>query len=382
MKTWTKTKIQGLMRHKTGNYYARLYLGNKEKWVSLRTDILEVAKAKFRTHEDVLAIRENQIRGVVPQAEPFTVGQAVSSYLTRLDNEVALEQLKPGTRGYWKTVLNTIRRSWQEIHKADLFELQVTQMKSSDCKTWAAAYRKTPSKRESRREAGAKCISARYYNNSIFALRSVLAEAVQSGHLSSNPAKDLGVARIPATQLNLPTREQFRAIVKAVRAGTHRTSNAAADMIEFLAFSGCRVGEARRVQWKHINFDQKNIEIRGDPRTGTKNWGTRFVPMIPSMLSLLQQMEKRRHANDPEEPLLKVRDVRGALIRGCNSAKTALICHHDLRHLFATVGIENAVDIPTLATWLGHKDGGTLAMKTYHHLRQLHSEQSAAKIIF
>ena len=43
------------MRHKTGNYYARLYLVNKEKWVSLRTDLLEVAKSKFRTHKDVLA---------------------------------------------------------------------------------------------------------------------------------------------------------------------------------------------------------------------------------------------------------------------------------------------------------------------------------------
>jgi integrase len=382
VKTWTKTKIQGLMRHKSGTYYARLYIGDKEKWVSLRTDILEVAKAKFRTHEDVLAIRETQIRGVVPKAEPFTVGQAVRSYLTRLDNEVALEQLKPGTREYWKTVLNTIRRSWQEIHKVDLFDLQVTQVKSSDCKAWATAYRKTPSKRESRKEAGARYISARYYNNSIFALRSVLAEAVKSGHLSNNPTKDLGVARIPATQLNLPTKEQFRAIVKAVRAGTHRTSNAAADVIEFLAFSGTRVGEARRIQWKHINFAKMKIEVMGDPKTGTKNWGTRSIPIIPSMLSLLRIMEKRRQSTDPDEFVLKLRDVRGALIRGCEEAKAPLVSHHDLRHLFATVSIESNVDIPTVANWLGHKDGGVLAMKTYHHLRDLHSEQSAAKILF
>jgi integrase len=382
MKTWTKTKIQGLMRHKTGNYYARLYLGNKEKWVSLRTDILEVAKSKYRTHDDVLAIRENQVRGVPQQAEPYTVGQAVGSYLTRLDNEVALDQLKPGTREYWKTVLNTIRRSWQEILKVDLFELQVTEVRSSDCKAWATAYRKTPSKRESRKEAGSKCISARYYNNSIFALRSVLAEAVKSGHLSNNPAKDLGVARIPATQLNLPTKEQFRAIVKAVRAGTHRTSNAAGDMIEFLAFSGTRVGEARRIQWKHINFAKMKIEVMGDPKTGTKNWGTRSVPIIPSMLSLLRTMEKRRNSTDSDEFVLKLRDVRGALLRGCEEAQAPQVSHHDLRHLFATVAIESSIDIPTVANWLGHKDGGALAMKTYHHLRDFHSITSATKVTF
>jgi integrase len=37
--------------------------------------------------------------------------------------------------------------------------------------------------------------------------------------------------------------------------------------------------------------------------------------------------------------------------------------HRDLRHLFATVGIEAAIDVPTVSRWLGHEDGGTLAMK-------------------
>ncbi|MBM3832320.1 MAG: hypothetical protein FJ403_03390 [Verrucomicrobia bacterium] len=47
--------------------------------------------------------------------------------------------------------------------------------------------------------------------------------------------------------------------------------------------------------------------------------------------------------------------------------------HHDFRHFFATTCIESGVDIPTISRWLGHKDGGALAMKTYGHLRQEHS---------
>jgi len=35
-----------------------------------------------------------------------------------------------------------------------------------------------------------------------------------------------------------------------------------------------------------------------------------------------------------------------------------------LRHLFATRCIESGVDIPTVSRWLGHKDGGALAMKS------------------
>jgi hypothetical protein len=34
------------------------------------------------------------------------------------------------------------------------------------------------------------------------------------------------------------------------------------------------------------------------------------------------------------------------------------------------------VDIRSISKWLGHKDGGALAMKVYGHLRQEHSFHS------
>ena len=55
---------------------------------------------------------------------------------------------------------------------------------------------------------------------------------------------------------------------------------------------------------------------------------------------------------------------------------------HDLRHLFATRCIESGVDIPTVSKWLGHKDGGALAMRTYGHLRNEHSQKMAKKVKF
>jgi integrase len=58
------------------------------------------------------------------------------------------------------------------------------------------------------------------------------------------------------------------------------------------------------------------------------------------------------------------------------------ITHHDLRHLFATHCIESGVDIPTVSRWLGHKDGGALAMKTYGHLRREHSIAQAQRVSF
>jgi integrase len=60
------------------------------------------------------------------------------------------------------------------------------------------------------------------------------------------------------------------------------------------------------------------------------------------------------------------------------------ITHHDLRHLFATRCIEAGVDVPTVSRWLGHNDGGALAMKVYGHLhlRDSHSAELALKVRF
>jgi integrase len=58
------------------------------------------------------------------------------------------------------------------------------------------------------------------------------------------------------------------------------------------------------------------------------------------------------------------------------------VTHHDLRHLFATRCIESSVDIPTVSRWLGHKDGGALAMRVYGHLRAEHSAQMATRVTF
>ena len=68
--------------------------------------------------------------------------------------------------------------------------------------------------------------------------------------------------------------------------------------------------------------------------------------------------------------------------RAAKKIKMARITHHDLRHFFATVSIESGVDIPTVSRWLGHKDGGALAMRTYGHLRREHSVSQAQKVSF
>jgi len=79
-------------------------------------------------------------------------------------------------------------------------------------------------------------------------------------------------------------------------------------------------------------------------------------------------------------PIFRVKECQKSIDRACKALGIARLTHHDFRHYFATVCIESGVDIPTVSRWLGHVDGGALAMKTYGHLRQEHSLAQAAKV--
>ena len=104
--------------------------------------------------------------------------------------------------------------------------------------------------------------------------------------------------------------------------------------------------------------------------------------MIPDMRKLLDRMRSERQNESLETPVMRVWECQKSLDRASKILGVKRITHHDLRHLFATRSIESGVDIPTVSRWLGHKDGGALAMKTYGHLRNEHSQAMAQKVKF
>jgi integrase len=74
--------------------------------------------------------------------------------------------------------------------------------------------------------------------------------------------------------------------------------------------------------------------------------------------------------------------AKKCLQTACRRLNCEQFTHHDFRHFFATTCIEAGVDIPTVSRWLGHKDGGALAMRLYGHLRQEHSFAAINKVNF
>ena len=104
--------------------------------------------------------------------------------------------------------------------------------------------------------------------------------------------------------------------------------------------------------------------------------------MIPQMREFLGALKKERGAGWASAYVMRVRSCQRAINRAAKALGMARITHHDLRHLFATRCIESGVDIPTVSRWLGHRDGGALAMKVYGHLRDHHSAAMAERVTF
>ncbi len=151
----------------------------------------------------------------------------------------------------------------------------------------------------------------------------------------------------------------------------------AGDLVEGLAYSGARVGEARKICWGYIDFEKNLLTIPGEK---TEN-APRIVPMTAGFRALVERIHGTgMPANDA--PVFRMQNALGSLATACKVVGVPHMTHHDLRHLFATTCIEAGVDIPTVANWLGHADGGALAMKTYGHIRPEHSAVAAKKVSF
>jgi len=358
-KVWQKTQFANLLRYvPSETYFARIRVGGKLIRRSLETTVLSVAKLK-------LADVEKEERSRLENHQQFESGKATFSdllteYRTRLE---ANHSIKPRTRTYYNERIEAMLKNWPELGESD-----VRRLKPEDCERWAAKY--------------VKQSSPTNFNNSIAVLRAILQIGVERGIRYSNPAGGLKRARLRKKELTLPSQSHFLGLVEEIRRVPFGPGLASADLVEFLAYGGFRKGEASHVTWNDCDFDKGEIIVRGDSETGTKNNEIRRVPMIPDMRQLLERLRQERDDAKPDDAVMRVKECQGALNRACRVLKIPRFTHHDLRHLFATRCIESGVDIPTVSRWLGHKDGGALAMKVYGHLRDSHSVNMAQKVTF
>jgi len=344
---WQKTPVANLVRHvQSDTYYARIRVRSKLIWKSLKTDRISVAKLRLsdfnKEERQRAAVQTAVARGVM------TFGQALEMFKQRLQSD---PDAKPKTRQYYHWRINALLKSWPGLEDID-----VSKITAAQCRDWAFE--------------NASKWSSISHNHTVSILRRVFNIAIEAGARYDNPG--LAAKRVREKvekEIVLPNFKDFQKMVKVVKTGGSGFSKPVSELIEFLAYGGFRKGEARNVTWQDCDFSRREVVVRGDPETGTKNSEVRILPMIPEMQKLLKRMKAERPEESRDAPVMRVFECQKSIDRASKILRIKRITHHDLRHLFAT-------------RWLGHKDGGALAMKTYGHLRNEHSQALARKVRF
>jgi len=360
---WQKTPYSNLIRYvPSGTYFARMKVKGKLIRRSLKTKTLSVAKLRLSDFEK--GERTKATRSTALLQGKMSFGDAVAAYTRQRKND---PNIKPGTVEYDDYRIKALLESWPELEKMD-----VSKITDSNCKSWS--------------EKNAKKASSSSHNHTVGILRRIFKIAIEAGARYDNPAlAATWVKEHTKKQIKLPESGQLEMLVKEIENSGSGFAKPAAELVQFLAYGGFRKGEAANITWADCDFKRGKIILRGDPVTGLKRRRAgefREVPMISEMRKLLEQIQAKRPDEPQTEKVLRVSECKKSITTACKKLEIPRFTHHDLRHLFATRCIESGVDIPTVSRWLGHKDGGALAMKTYGHLRDEHSTTMAQKVVF
>ena len=334
----------------SGMFYGRVKVGGKIVRQSLATDVFTTARLRLG---DFLKDHRSRVRRSVTG----TFGEARLSYEAYLNADHALKET---SKNYRHNCIKALLRTWPDLDVSPPEKIT-----EADCRAWASRF--------------AAEYDEQFFNNTLGTLRRIL-ELAGLGR-DDNPAFKVKRLGVKAKELKLPEPAQFDALLREIETAGARQSQHCADLVRFLAFSGCRISEARNVNWSDVDLARQEIRVQTGKRSKTSGASpVRFVPVIPPMRELLERLKA---VNPPQEArVCTVGECEKSLTRACKLLGISRITHHDLRHLFATRCIEAGVDIPTVSRWLGHLDGGALAMRIYGHLRSQHSQEMARKVCF
>ena len=182
--------------------------------------------------------------------------------------------------------------------------------------------------------------------------------------IPANPFDHISLSEPPSSQQFCPTREQVAVLLAAA-------SEEDRPLFAFLAYTGCRIGEAVELRWSDVTLrpDGGHILIcRGGSRGTTKTGGVRRIPIHPMLRGIIDALPRKTDRVftrspsqfDPQgvEPL----NTRKCLNRLQAAAKVLNLSGnqrfklHSFRHFFCSELAKEGAPERYVRGLLGHKD--------------------------
>jgi integrase len=352
---WLKSSTPNLFRYRpTNTYYVRVKVAGRVRRATLGT-------TSYRTACDLLPGKVREIKHASGKADIGTVrtlSDALAIVRAQMEADPAIMD---STRESYRWTLRAL-----ESGKARLPDGPCARLTAPNIQAWW--------------HATAAAFAPQQANHCLRWARRIVEVAREAGALYRDPTKELKRLGIVRKVRILLTAEQFHAVIARIRGHRKYYSRDIADWLEFAAYSGLRPGEMMALEWGSVDEEKGTIFV-GAGKSFNLTGDTRKVPMIPAMQELLTRMREGRECVG--RIFRREQRPRGQVLkRACAALGFPHQRVYDLRHLFATFAIQSGVDVPTLSRWLGHRDGGALAMKTYVHPHTVHSQEIAKKVLF
>ena len=154
--------------------------------------------------------------------------------------------------------------------------------------------------------------------------------------------------------------------------------------------TGLRRGELLGLKWEDIDFEHGNLRVKRqiaringevvEAPLKTKN-AYRTLPLAEDTIAVLKQQKKKVGSShwvfpSPTGGPISPDSVLHMLHRVLKRAGLPRVRFHDLRHTFATLALQNGVDIKTVSGILGHFSAG-FTLDTYAHVTTAAQKEAA-----
>ncbi len=206
-------------------------------------------------------------------------------------------------------------------------------------------------------------------------ISSALKLAMEQRLLSRNPANACALPKLERKEMKTLPPEQLTSFLREAR------DSGVYEMYYTELATGLRRGELLGLKWEDIDFQHGDLRVKRqiaringevvEAPLKTKN-AYRTLPLSQDMICVLQAQKKKSGGSpwvfpSPTGGPISPDSILHMLHRVLKRAGLPQVRFHDLRHTFATLALQNGVDIKTVSGMLGHFSAG-FTLDTYAHV--------------
>ncbi len=229
-----------------------------------------------------------------------------------------------------------------------------------------------------------KGLSAKTVRNIHQILSSALKLAQEQRLILTNPAEGCALPRVEHQEMKTLTTVQLASFFREAR------ESGVFELYYLELATSLRRGELLGLKWEDVDLDRGDLQVRRqvsringevvEAPLKTKN-AYRTLPLAEDTVSVLKE-QRRKVGNSPwvfpspNGGPISPDSVLHMLHRVLKRAGLPKVRFHDLRHTFATLALQNGVDVKTVSGMLGHFSAG-FTLDTYAHITSAAQRQAA-----